>query len=384
MDVRAVPRPAGRFRAGAGCRRLLGTLALGLVVSARATAETTQDPARWTDHLVWLAGVPYDGPWLAGPREAQTNVLALGYADPVPLVVEPGRRSVWDVDLGGALPIVAWAPDRSALPDRVPPGTMGWSFTMPVGFHSMVDLRDPWGPIVNTDYRFGFSAAFQWGLGRRGGASAGARPKRTWLGLRATLGHESSHIGDEYLLRVQVEHPNEFEHINITYQFLETALSVVVLDPSRGEWRGRLGLASNVLPRESYYQTNPLAFTISAVGPVTPGHDKDEWFAGLEYSRDRFAGSDGGSSFFAQWGWYAGTDLRWKAIYDYHRPSPDDPEESQLSVNTVAGLARSRARRYGFARLSPYARFYYGVNPHGQFRSQSNFTIFGLGLHFEP
>jgi hypothetical protein len=84
------------------------------------------------------------------------------------------------------------------------------------------------------------------------------------------------------------------------------------------------------------------------------------------------------STWLGEWDPYLSAELRWRSIYDYHKARPEDNEERQASLNLIGGLKREEPPRFGA--LSPFIRFYHGVNPHGQFRNEKNFTEVGIGL----
>ncbi len=246
----------------------------------------------------------------------------------------------------------------------------------------MEDLQDPSGPILNTDYRFGGSLRAQVGL--PSGVSVpllAPRAESSYLFARVTGGHESTHLGDEYSLRAAQEHPTTFERINVSYQWIDASAGLLTVAATQ-QFRFRAGVIANVLPRRGYYNWEVKDFTISPIGPVTPGHDRDEAYSDFEFRRDAFSESNP-ASLRARYGWYAGLDVRWRAIYNYHRQSADTPEQREASFNAVLGLAPRKSAHPGLVRVSPYVRWYYGVNPHGQFRNQPHFHIFGLGLHVE-
>ena len=67
-------------------------------------------------------------------------------------------------------------------------------------------------------------------------------------------------------------------------------------------------------------------------------------------------------------------------VYAYDRPSEDDKEDTKLSVNVLIGT-----RTHDFDTAAPvtfdlYFRYYHGVNPAGQFRNDSKYTLYGIGL----
>ena len=61
--------------------------------------------------------------------------------------------------------------------------------------------------------------------------------------------------------------------------------------------------------------------------------------------------------------------------------SADVKEDTQWSTNLLAGI-RSWAGFQRFAIKEIYARYYRGVNPHGQLRNQKDFWLAGFGVNF--
>ena len=60
--------------------------------------------------------------------------------------------------------------------------------------------------------------------------------------------------------------------------------------------------------------------------------------------------------------------------------NPQSSEERQASVNLIVGIKKNGTGKGGVGRASPFVRFYRGVNPHGQFRNQKDFTELGIGV----
>ena len=82
------------------------------------------------------------------------------------------------------------------------------------------------------------------------------------------------------------------------------------------------------------------------------------------------------------------TDIRDRTIYQYN-PVPtinvtNQSEPTQVSVNTMIGVRQLRQGTGLLGMITPtyYLRYYHGVNPNGQFRSQDNFQLFGFGVQF--
>ena len=91
------------------------------------------------------------------------------------------------------------------------------------------------------------------------------------------------------------------------------------------------------------------------------------------------------SEYYVQGEWrrhwmFASFDVTNRVVFNYDRPA-GTPEDRQPSLNVIIGR-QSPDYTYG-DRDKPdiFLRYYAGVNPHGQFRSQRYFHIIGLGLH---
>lgn len=302
--------------------------------------------------ISWFQERRFFEPLAAEPRAAQLNALAFARGKPVEFLREnKSTRSYWDIDVGTEMPIVS----RSCA---FPSGrSFGVGYWIAVDFHMLESLDDPSAPILNTDYRFAFAnLKAQYGL-----------DAFTRLALRVQLGHESTHLGDEYSLAARRLF-NDFRRINVSYEWIDIAAS---LDQQDGYVSWRLGVVTTLPFNDSYYTAD----TLEAPGPpITPSSNWWEPYAGFQ---KRFQPR----LFGATREIYVSTDARWKTIYDYDRLASSGPEDRQLSVNMLIGAtANERPASPGLGRVSPYLRLYYGVNPHGQFRNQRSFRLIGFGV----
>jgi len=310
---------------------------------APASAET-----RWW----WFDDRRYYEPLIAGVREAHLSALFLAAGDPIEFQVsDDDPRMIWDIDVGGELPIVGWE-QQDTLGGRVSKGTFGVGLWIPLDFHMVEDLSDNSGPIVNNDYRFGGMLKVQYGLA-----------VNQWLAARLHFGHESTHLGDEFSIVGKRRFPATFERINVSWEYLDLGLLYERID---GKWTSliRGGATANV--NDSYYATDPGSITESPRGPVTPSKNRLDPYMGVDLRRNEV---------FGDWEIYASSELRWRSIYDYHKLSPSTAESRQVSVNLIVGTKIS-----GQNKASPFLRMYRGVNPHGQFRNQEDYSEIGLGL----
>ena len=216
------------------------------------------------------------------------------------------------------------------------------------------DFVDDSAPIINTDYRFGGMLKIQRGFS-----------KQRWLGLRLFFGHESTHLGDEFSLAGEQAFPDSFERIDVSWEFVDFGiLFEAIADPI---WSVQAGFTHII--GTSYYNVDASSATKSAAGTVTPSTNQMDPYIGFDLERE----------FRNKVGAYMSVEGRWRSVYDYHKPNPESAEKRQLSVNLVIGVRKSGSGD-AIGRASPFVRVYYGVNPHGQFRNQNDYTEFGIGL----
>lgn len=108
-------------------------------------------------------------PLVADPLETRTFLSVIG------VDFEQTQTTAASVGIGANLGFYRWPGER--------PGE-GWQLGMFAHFASQFDLEEDSYPLINTDFRVGFALGY-----RRGDWSA-----------RAKVLHQSSHLGDEFLL----------------------------------------------------------------------------------------------------------------------------------------------------------------------------------------
>jgi hypothetical protein len=305
-------------------------------------------------------GRKYYEPLIAGVREPQIGALALARATRMNFMVRNNSpRRVWDIDVGAELPLAGWESEDS-VQGRVPSGATGIGLWVPIDLHVIEDFVDDSAPIVNTDYRFGVMAKLQRGL-RQG----------EWLGVRIFVGHESTHLGDEFSIVGRRTFPRSFERVNVSWEYLDVGALY-----ERQAWSVRAGVTSTLPFGDSYYQVGPGTITESPLGVVTESQNSVDPYVGAdrEFQTEFFIDRNGVGYLI-----YGSTEVRWRTIYDYHKVRPDAAEQRQVSGNVIVGLRKAGDAK-GLGRASPFVRYYHGVNPHGQFRNQKNYTEIGIGV----
>ena len=323
-----------------------------------ASGARADNPGLWT-----FEDRPYYQPLIAGVREAHISALALAWADRMPFMVsKQSPRRMWDIDVGAELPLIGWdsRSDSEGLP---PKGAVGFGLWLPIDFHMIEDFVDDSAPIVNTDYRFGLMAKIRRSLGD-GKA----------LAVRVFVGHESTHLGDEFSIVGQRRFPRDFERIDVSWEFLD--VGVLYQWPGRRTaWNARGGVTMTVPFGDTYYLTGPENITQSPRGPVTESKNWVDPYAGIEVNWEEAFPSEHNLGYDL----YLSSEVRWRSVYDYHKARLDSAEDRQVSVNLILGVKKT-GRGNGIGRVSPFVRLYDGVNPHGQFRNQKNYTEWGIGL----
>jgi hypothetical protein len=186
--------------------------------------------------------------------------------------------------------------------------------------------------------------------------------------------HESSHLGDELTIAAQdsVLHGGpRFDRVNVSYQFRELAAGLRWENWFDGSLALRAG-DNLLLNREGFYGD-----TISS-SVLLPGG-----ILGIQ-PRTVAPSTLRGEP-------YVEAELRWsvlvlsmnatdRIVFDYFK-QPGTVEGRQWSYNVLAGIQNPARMFADRGKPDLFVRLYNGVNPHGQFRAQKNFRIFGVGLH---
>jgi uncharacterized protein DUF1207 len=131
-------------------------------------------------------------PLIADPRWPHFSAVYQRYVD------DPRLRNAATASLGETISLL-----------RGPLGaSSAWEMGLQAGIFSLFDLDAPSGDLVNADYLVGFPFSY-----RAGDFSAMAR-----------VFHQSSHLGDEFLLA------NRIDRINLSYEVVDLRLSYEVTE----------------------------------------------------------------------------------------------------------------------------------------------------------
>ena len=298
-------------------------------------------------------------PQIAEVRGAQTQFYLWGQARPFPYMPAAPHMTIWEVNVGKELPIAAW--DKGFTNDSLL-DCRGWGFGfwVPGSFHMIADSGEDSVPVLNLDFRIGVVAKV-----------AKAVTTRDVISMKAQLGHESTHLGDEFIVRALKTYGDAFQRVNVSYEYLEVGVN----------WERFFGEARrySLSMRASGLQALSFGGASGWYAPQTdagvaifPSAVNFEPAFGVEYQPH---GSRG-------WRPFASYEGRLRTVYDYQKPSAETREDRQFSSSIVVGLRQLAWSGRGMPDV--IARGYYGVNPHGQLRTQANFWMFAVGLmlHF--
>jgi len=312
----------------------------------------------------------YYDPLSSEPRAASTKVMFPARSSSVPYAQHPGQSMVWDISVGDEIPVAGWSTSSVHKEgDATPAGSFSLAFYFPLSFHMVEDLgKDDSNPILNTDYRFGSMVKAQWGLKEKLG--------HAHFGVRyVPIAHESTHLGDEFTLHATQIFGNNFQRVNVSYQYWELGGSFEpnFLADDRLQTKFRGGLIHESFHKGIGWYDSALIQPVG--GTVTLSKRNIEPYLGAEIF---LTPADIDQH---KYGPFLSLDVRDRTVYGYNRPSQAIDEATEVSVNALIGYKHVQDG----ARIRPsyYLRYYHGVNPAGQFRSQDNYQLYGFGILLE-
>ncbi len=310
-------------------------------------------------------------PLVSGLRAAEVKVNLGGisrynFADRAEWLGQDPRIGI-DMSVGKEIPVFGYE-DRASCESSIVDADYGFGIWVPISFHMLWDLGASSFPIINTDYRFGVMLKVVKGL-----------PRNQRMGLRLTLGHESSHLGDELSLFANGKFPvggpePPFERINVSYEFWELVLSWEAEGFLGGEVsKVRLGLSGLFHPNEKGFYSFDLSETNGR--EVVGSKRHFEPHIGMEWREDD-----------PLFGWPVFPFISFhygpRIVYNYQKSDRSAREKMDWKTfNLIIGITDKIYEPANiFGRTDFHLRLYHGVNPHGQFRNERNFLIYGIGF----
>ena len=355
----------------------------------------------------WFRDRDYFDPLIAEPRAPQIAFTFPAWIPELRFSVEPGTRLAWEVSLGREIPIFTRANFDDAT--RVLKGSQGFGLWVDVSFHMIEDMgKDPSNPIINTDYRFSLAKLKYYRVISVSPIAPGAEPIRRWksIALRGDLyHHESTHLGDEFVINAQGAHPGEFERQNVSFEFYDIAgafnwergdglrhsIRGGTTGPRQAVARLLLGpharVPGSARRREVEAQlraVHPVPVLRSAPHEGRRGSRRHAGHAGRSGRRHARATPAGPVRARSNGRPGGRPSCRWTSAA--HRARLQQGERGHQGGHSVVGQSARgyplAARQLPLAIKEIYARVYHGVNPHGQLRNQKDYWLAGFGVNF--
>jgi hypothetical protein len=297
-------------------RAISAVVAIGFALAASDAAAQTNDAPRCGSGVHESEGLgavsfPQDQifcPILADPKEVRSFVSLL--RGTFPSLDDPSGKgtSIASVGLGDSFGLVGWR--GPSLNDGVQLDVFGSIF-------AQFDLGAASNDLINADYLIGLPLTF----------------RRSGFSTRLRLYHQSSHLGDEYLLRSE-----EIDRENLSFESVE-----LIVSQEMGPLRIYVG-GERIFRRE-------------------PDRLPSELFHGGAELR-----SGRGGPFQL----VSGVDVKTTDLHDW---SP------ALSGRLGLEMARSGADGHPARLVTLMLELYQGPSPYGQF-FQDDISYVGVGLHF--
>ncbi len=264
------------------------------------------------------------------------------------------KRILLNIQLGAEIPIIGGESERWL-----------WYVGLPISFNLMNDFfESTTAPVMNTDYWFGtrvetlYRIDIPW-------------PRNIVIRI-LPIYHESTHIGDELALRIADEDPLGYYRINVSYEAWEftVGLDEWEAESVNNAYNLRLGMSGRWNSDGYYSPPHPAELGSGNPVDVIPSRGNMEYFG--QFNTVIVTGFPAIGSLIFQ----GGFELRNRILFEYFSTAP---EKRVWTVNSTLGWYRypegTAGRRLGF-----YIRFLAGQNPHGQFREQDGYFVFGTGF----
>jgi hypothetical protein len=268
----------------------------------------------------------------------------------------------------------------------------GLSVTMPFMIELWYD-RFEWStsPIINTAYRFGvLDTCFIYRLDHpipvipRKETSSMPGFLRfniyNWALKLSLLKHESTHIGDELAIYID-DHDFPIKRVNVLRNYAE--LIFTLNDPDN---RPRLnhGIKFGFLFNYNYFKDGwySVLETEADTDLVEPSQIPFELYMQYQYQSPLFSH---GFQIIASVEYRLRERHKYPFSYSGSNSNSfqDDPPNLVNCFNFYTGIRYDNQKRNYFSKIGIGARYYFGINPYGQYRSMPYYNQVGLVAIFE-
>jgi len=271
-------------------------------------------------------------------------------------------------------------------------GKYGLSVTMPFMMELWYD-RFEWktSPIINTAYRFGaFDTCFIYRLDkpliifpRKENSSTPSflyYNIYNWAVRLSFIRHESTHIGDELAIYAD-DHNFPIKRINVLRNYAEI---VFTLNDPDNQPRLNHGIRFGFLFNYNYFKNGWYSVTDTEADTnlVEPSKIPFELYMQYQYQ----------SPFFSRgFQLIASVEYRLRERHKYpfsysgsmKDSFQDNPPNLVNCFNFYAGIRHDNQKGNYFSKIGIGARYYFGLNPYGQYRSMPYYRQVGLVAIFE-
>ena len=231
-------------------------------------------------------------------------------------------------------------------------------------------------PIINTSYRFGaFDAGF---IYRLDSPLSGLLnfTVYNWAVRFSSFKHESTHLGDELTIH-RKDKNMDITRIDVAYNYAEL---IFTLNDPDGQPRlnhgFRFGLLFNWNPQKGWYSV--FKGDAQNADEIKPSQFPFEIYLQYQFQSALFSK---GFQIIAS----AEYRLRERYKYPFEYPAGAAHEGRNLAgcFNIFAGIRYDNQKGNYFSKIGIGARYYFGINPYGQFRSMPYYHQWGLAAVFE-
>ncbi len=255
----------------------------------------------------------------------------------------------------------------------------GLAVSTPLHFQTWIDIFEPTtAPVLNTDYNFAliemkFIQRFQ------------NRWFRNYAVKFIPFYHQSTHLGDELTI-YRMEQEISLTRVNVSYNYWELSLWLNEAERKYGKNHSlRLAVMGLLKPNAGWYSVRPQEVRDGDVKLVVEADRPLEFYLQYQLQTGKHRLSND------RWQNVFSVELRNRVKYNY----PEYNNESGQWVGKVGtgGSGSWGLNMYYGWRLIPDVipynslgfgiQAYYGVNPHGQFRNQTDYWYVGATMVFE-
>jgi hypothetical protein len=271
-------------------------------------------------------------------------------------------------------------------------GKYGLSFTLPFMMELWYDRFEPeTSPIVDTSYRFSaFDACFIYRLDEPVPVFQKKEESKVpeflrfniynWALKLSLLRHESTHIGDELTIFI-VDHGFPIKRIDVLRNYAEL---VFTLNDPDGRPGVNNGFKFGFLFNYNYFKNGwyNVFETEADTSLVQLAEFPFELYLQYQYQ----------SPFFSRnFQVIASAEYRLRERHKYpfaysgsmKGSYQDNPPNFVNCFNVYAGIRHDTQRNNYFSKIGIGARYYYGLNPYGQYRSMPRYRQIGIMAIFE-